>query len=292
MSVKLGGILPALITPLHADRTLNTKALEKLLERVYGAGVDGVYLCGSTGEGMLLGEAARRVILEIAMRNSPVGKHVVVHVGAWCFEESHSLARHAESVGASAISALPPAGASFAELLEHYRALASATSLPFLAYYFPAAMGGSLTLPQLEQICALPGVVGLKFTDYDLFTLSLLVRAGNVMFNGRDEVLAGGLLLGSSGGIGSIYNIAPDLFVELARHARADRWTEARRIQDRINDLIRVLLRFPFMPALKQAMTWEGIESGPALRPRMALSRDQETDLRESLRPLLALAAA
>ncbi|MCU1260480.1 MAG: dihydrodipicolinate synthetase [Bryobacterales bacterium] len=292
MRQPLGGILPALVTPLHRDETLNGRALEKLLERVYSAGVDGVYVCGSTGEGMVLPASERRKIVEIAVRNSLAGKHVVVHVGAWSFPESRDLARHAEQAGASAISALPPAGASFPELLEHYRALAAVTSLPFLAYYFPGASGGSLSLAQLEEICAVPGIIGLKFTDYDLYTMSLLVRGGNVMFNGRDEVLAAGLLLGASGGIGSIYNVTPAWFVELYGHARAGRWAEARATQDRINDLIRVLLRFPFMPALKRVMTWEGIECGEALRPRVSLTADQEAELRRCLEPLAALAPA
>lgn len=292
MTAHLGGILPALITPLHPDETLHVRALERLLERVYTAGVDGVYLCGSTGEGLLLPSSMRCAIVEIAVRNTPSGKTVIVHGGAWNLSESIALAKHAEVAGAAAVSALPPAGASFAEIVEQYRALAAATSLPFLAYYFPAAMGGSLSLGQLEQICEAPGVAGLKFTDYDLYTLSQLVRAGKVVFNGRDEVLAAGLLMGASGGIGSIYNLVPGWFVELNGHAQAGRWAEARVIQDRINDLIRVLLDFPFMPALKKVMSWEGIECGAALRPRLPLTVDQEASLRAAIEPVLGLAAA
>jgi len=107
MSGNLGGILPALVTPIRCDEALNTGALEKLLERVYSAGVDGVYLCGSTGEGMVLPPSQRREIVEIAVQNSPPGKHVVVHVGAWAFAESKQLAIHAEKAGATAISSRP-----------------------------------------------------------------------------------------------------------------------------------------------------------------------------------------
>lgn len=283
ISTALGGILPALVTPLNAGLTLNVKAMEQLLDRVYSAGVDGVYVCGSTGEGMVLPSEIRRQIVEIAVRNSPAGKKVVVHVGAWSFDEAQALASHAERAGAAAISSLPPAGASFAELLEHYRGLAASTALPFLAYYFPAAGSGPLSYDQLRQLCAIPGVVGLKFTDYDLFVLSLLVREGNTVFNGRDEVLSAGLLMGAHGGIGSIYNLVPGFFVELYRHAREGKWQEARAIQDRINDLIVVLLGFPFMPALKLAMSWEGIACGEAVRPRMPLSAEQEGRLRTAL---------
>ena len=179
------------------------------------------------------------------------------------------------------------AGVSFPELLDHYRAIASITALPFLAYYFPAAGSGPLSLGQLEEICALPGVAGLKFTDYDLYTLSLLIRSGKIVFNGRDEVLSAGLLMGAGGGIGSIYNIKPAWFVELYRHARASRWAEARQVQDRINDLIRILLEFPFMSALKQVMTWEGIDCGLALRPRRPISLQQRSDLKNALASLI-----
>jgi len=285
--MTLNGILPALATPLNADLTLNVAALEQLCEHVYAAEVDGVYLCGSTGEGLVLPAAVRQRIVEVVARNSPRDKRVVVHVGAWTFDEAQSLARHAARNGAAAISSLPPAGASFPELVEHYRALAACTDVPFLAYYFPAAGGGPLSLDQLRQICALPGVVGLKYTDYDLFTLSLLIREGKVVFNGRDEVLAAGLLMGANGGIGSIYNLTPGWFVELYAHCRAGRWAEARILQDRINDLIAVLVSFPFMPALKQAITWLGFDCGPALRPRVGLTPDQKTKLREALEPVL-----
>lgn len=285
--MNLNGILPALATPLHSDLTLNIPAIEQLCDNLYAAEVDGVYLCGSTGEGLLLPAETRQRIVEVVARNTPRGKQMIVHVGAWSFDEAQKLARHAAKHGAAAISALPPNGVSFPELLEHYRALAASTDVPFLAYYFPALGGGPLSIGQLRQICALPGVVGLKYTDYDLFTLSLLIREGKVVFNGRDEVLCAGLLMGATGGIGSIYNLAPGWFVDLYRHCRAGRWAEARALQDKINDLIAVLVSFPFMPALKQAITWLGVDCGPALRPRLALTADQQSKLRAALEPVL-----
>jgi N-acetylneuraminate lyase len=279
MSVRLSGILPALVTPLRADETVNVTALEQLLERVYTSGVDGVYVCGSTGEGLVLPAAERRKVTEVAVRNSPQGKQVIVHVGAWSFSEAQALALHAASTGAAAISSLPPANVSYSELLDYYRDLAACGGVPFLAYYFPGAGGGSLSYDQLAEICTLPGVAGLKFTEYDLYALSLLAGNGHILFNGRDEVLAAGLLMGASGGIGSIYNLVPAWFVELYAAARAGHWEETRAIQARINDLIRVLLQFPLIPAIKRILTWNGIECGTALRPRAGLIPAQESAL-------------
>ena len=289
---NLSGILPALVTPLHSDETLNAAALERLLERVYSAGAHGVYLCGNTGEGALLRAEVRRQVAEVGVRNSPRGKQVVVHAGASSLAEARALVQHAAKLGVTAVSSLPPAGASYAEMLTYYRALAASSDLPFLAYYFPDAGSGPLSGDQLAGICALPGVTGLKFTDYNLYVLSLLVREGSTIFNGRDEVLAAGLLFGAHGGIGSIYNLVPGWFVELYKHARAGRWAEARAIQDQVNDLIRVLLRFPFLPALKRILSWDDIECGPVVGQRSGLTPDQEAELRRALEPLEILAPA
>lgn len=289
MNLPLKGILPALVTPLHDDLTLDVPALEKLLAHVYEGGCHGVYVCGSTGEGQLLDAGTRRRIVEIAQRQTPSGRQLIVHVGAWSPRESQELARHAEQHGACAISCLRPQNTSFPETLEHYRALAAITALPFLAYYFPAQAGGTMSLQELEQLCALPGVVGLKFTDYDLFTLSLLVRQGKTVFHGRDEMLAAGFLMGACGGIGSIYNIVPQWFVQLYDLSQEGRWAEARALQDRINDLIRVLVSFPFMPALKRTLDWQGLRCGPALAPRMPLTAQEDARLIAALEALPGL---
>lgn len=287
----VAGVFPALVTPLKADGSVNVNALEKLLDRVYSAGVDGVYVCGSTGEGMLLGEAERREVVETAVRHSPHGKHVIVHVGARKLEIAQRLAKHAESSRASAVSCIRPPGITHDEILEWYSVLATSTSLPFLAYYFPALTGEALTVEQLIAICQIRGVSGIKYTDYDLYTLSLLARDGYNIFNGRDEVLAAGLLMGACGGIGSIYNLVPKWFVELRKQAARGDWAAARATQDRINDLLRVLLRFPFLSALKRVLTWEGIDCGGVVAPGVELSAAQQRLLHDSLAELQIFAS-
>jgi N-acetylneuraminate lyase len=289
--IGLTGVFPALVTPLTDDGTVRIAALEALLERVYSANVDGVYVCGSTGEGTLLPAAERKQIVETAVRISPPGKRVIVHVGAWSLEVAEDLARHAERSGAASVSCIRPSGVTHAEMLEWYRVLAEASELPFLAYYFPANTGSPLDVDQLSEICELPGVAGIKYTDYDLYTMSLLAREGYRIFNGRDEVLAAGLLMGACGGIGSIYNLVPEQFVEIYRLALEGKWKEARAVQDRINDLIRVLVRYPFLPALKTVLTWEGIPCGGVVRPRVGLTAGQELELRESIAALEMLAS-
>jgi len=125
--------------------------------------------------------------------------------------------------------------------------------------------------------------VGLKFTDFDLYKLHQIHLAGKVIFNGRDEVFAAGMLMGASGGIGSFYNLIPEIFVRVFECARAGQWEEARRAQDQINELIKITLHFPVFPAIKTMLKWQGFDCGRCLEPRENLTESGQLQLREQL---------
>jgi N-acetylneuraminate lyase len=281
---QFSGILPAIVTPLDQHGALNVKSFELLLERFYAAGCHGVYVCGQTGEGLQLSPDVRERALEAAVANTPSGRTVIAHIGAASTSDAVRLARHASKTGAHGISSLPPASTyTFAEVRHYYEALAASAPVPLLVYYFPEVSNSIRTLDEVLDLCSIPNVAGLKFTDFDLYRLSLIQRAGHNILNGRDEVLAAGLLMGAHGGIGSFYNLAPELFVEVYRLSQEGRWREARAVQDRINDLIRVVLRFPMLAAIKQLLTWSGIECGLPVEPRRALRADEASALRAAV---------
>ena len=291
MSSLSGGVLPALVTPIQADGSVNTAALEKLLAGVFAAGVDGVYVCGSTGEGLLLSAEARKTVVEVAVKCAPAKKQVIAHIGTETLETTLDLARHASKEGVTAVSSLPPPRMAVRELPDFYAAIARNSDVPVVAYYFPGRMERELTLEELSTITGIPGVSAVKFTDYDLYKLSLLAAQGVTIFNGRDEVFAAGLLMGAAGGIGSIYNLIPGSFVRLFAAATSGRWESARKLQRRINQLIAVLLEYPLIAAIKEALRSEGIECGSALSTPHTLSDKQTEQLNrqlDSFRDLLA----
>ncbi|MCW5962559.1 MAG: dihydrodipicolinate synthase family protein [Bryobacterales bacterium] len=282
--IRFQGVLPAAITPVDAAGNLNTGSYERLLVRLYELGSHGMYVCGQTGEGLQLPLAVRERATEVAVANTPAGRHVVVHVGAPSTADAVRLARHASAAGAHGVSSLPPGSAyTFHEVKRYYEALASASSVPVLVYYFPEFSAAIKTVDEVFELCAIPNIVGLKFTDFDLYRLSLIQRAGHTILNGRDEVFAAGLLMGAHGGIGSFYNLTPELFVSVYNDSLAGRWTEARATQDRINDLIRTVLAFPMMASIKKLLTWSGIDCGDPVLPRRTLTREEEGGLRTAV---------
>jgi N-acetylneuraminate lyase len=279
------GILPAAVTPLDEAGTFVPAVLEQLLGRLYAAGVHGVYVCGSTGEGMLQSRQQRQAVVDATMACTPRDRLVIVHVGAASLDEAVRLSAHAAKAGAHAISSLPPTSAqfSFPDLRRYYEALAGASDLPLVVYYFPDVAPSIATAEQLETLCDLPNVIGVKFTDFDLFRMGNLAQPGRCIFNGRDEVLAAGLLMGANGGIGTFYNLLPELFVEIYDAAVSGRWDAARTAQRRVNELIRITLDFPLFPAVKQMLAWSGLDCGACLPPRAPLDANQQHRLREAL---------
>ena len=276
----LKGIIPATVTPLDQQERFAPAAYEALLERLYAAGVDGVYVCGQTGEGLLQTVEQRKQVAESAVKNSPPGKTVIVHIGAHRTADAVELARHAARIGAAAVSALPPLGSySFDEVRAYYEAVAAASDAPLLVYYFPESYPGVRTVEQVLDLCRIPNVVGLKYTDFDFYRMRSIKQSGAVLFNGRDEVLAAGLMMGAGGGIGTFYNVVPELFVELYGQAQRGDWDGARATQDSINAIIRITLQFPCLPAIKQILRWRGIDCGPCIRPRGALTPEQADEL-------------
>lgn len=280
IETKWGGILPAVVTPMDEDGRFLPAAFERLCEFLYRAGVHGLYVCGQTGEGFQQTVEQRKAVAEAAVKLSPAGAQVIVHVGAARTADAAALAAHAERIGATAISSLPPAGSyGFDEVLAYYQAVAASTSLPLLVYYFPRFAAHPSTLQHLETLCAIPNVAGLKFTDSDFYRLSELKRTGAIVYNGYDEMLVAGLLMGADGGIGSFYNVIPGWFVALFEDAKAGRWEQARQRQAAINQIISIGLRYPVNAAVKHMLTWMGLDCGVCALPRRRLSLAEKSEL-------------
>ncbi len=279
---QLQGIIAAVVTPVDQQERFQTAAFERLLERLFAARVDGVYVCGQTGECAGQPLSQRRLVAEAAVRNCPPGRTTIVHVAAHSTAAAIDLARHAARIGATAVSSLPPIGLgdySFAEIRSYYKALAAACDLPLLIYYHPELCASVASPDHVFELCGIPNVSGLKFTSLDLFLLSRLKRETSVVLNGRDEVLAPSLLMGADGGIGAIYNLAPEVFVQIYESAQEGNWERARQLQCAINDLIALIMRFPMVAAVKATLGWAGIRCGPPIAPTQPLTTQQESEL-------------
>ena len=136
-------LLAAAVTPLRDNgATLDADAIAPLVAHLEQGGVDGVFCCGTTGEGVLLSYDERT--RAAAAYRSACGGSLIVHCGAQTTAETAALAAHAASIGAegAAVIAPPYYPLGSEELVEHFVAAAHACApLPFYLYAFTARSG-------------------------------------------------------------------------------------------------------------------------------------------------------
>jgi N-acetylneuraminate lyase len=287
MATRFKGIYPAILTPFADEDRIDFDAFAGLVDWLYKAGVDGLYVGGNTGQWYLQTVEERKALARAAVELSRGRGKVIVHVGTTATRDAVELARDAERAGADAIGSLPPYTARPAaqEIIEYYRRLASSTGLPCFVYYFPAVTGAVA----IESLCALPGITGVKFTDMNLYELGQLAErspAGLTLLNGHDQVLMPALAMGAHGGVGSFYNVIPEEFVGVWRAWCAGDLACAQRRQRSINRLIRVTKQYRLVPALRFLLGLQGLVPGIERGPSLPLAAAERTALEREVSAL------
>lgn len=293
---SLRGLIAAVHTPFGPGGELALKTVERQAEHLLRHGISGVFVAGTTGECHSLSVEERTRLaerwIEVA-RGTPL--KVVVHVGSNCIRDSAELAARAEKAGAAAIAAMPPSyfkPDSIQTLVACCAEIAGAApGIPFYYYDIPSYTGVHLSTAEFLSAAAerIPNLRGAKFTNPDLVTYQLCLRAGDGRFDvpwGLDEYLLAALALGARGTIGGTYNFTAPIFRRLLDAFSRGDWKAAAEEQLRSARLERLLSRFGFLPAAKAVMAFLGVDVGPTRLPLRALDGTGAAALRRELETL------
>lgn len=280
--MKFTGIMPALVTPLNADETINVQALDKLMGHLLAKGADGFYVGGATGEGIALKTENREVLAEAAVKASG-GKPCIVQIASTDFSDAIYLAKQAERVGASAISATPPLFFSYDadDIYNYYKALANAVHIPLMIYYNPAA-GFNMNADFAARAFEVDNVTAIKWTSsnyYEMMRLKDLTHGEMNVINGPDEMLLMGLSAGADGGIGTTYNLIIDKIRAVYDNFRAGDINKAREAQYDANRVISILIGTKIIPAVKFILEDMGFEVGNATFPMKRYTEEQKAEI-------------
>ncbi|MGV3556508.1 dihydrodipicolinate synthase family protein [Larkinella arboricola] len=209
----LGGLWPALFTPVNPDGSPNLQELEKIVQLCITQKLDGIYLLGSTGQGFLFTEKQRGEVARVVLETANGALPVIVQVGSLNTNESVRLAVEAQKLGAYGISTVGPIyyQGGLQNTLAHYRAVGSAIDIPFYPYHIgnQSVFGGDAR-QYIQQLLALPNIAGMKLTTQNLYEISLMhILSENklTLFSGADELFCHATLCGTAGAIGSFFNL-------------------------------------------------------------------------------------
>ena len=240
---KYHGIFPAFYACYDAEGKVNVDAVRELTRWFIDKGVQGLYVGGSSGECIYQSVAERKLVLENVMAEAKGKLVVIAHVACNNTADSQELAAHAESLGVDAIAAIPPI---YFKLPPHAIAKywndmsAAAPNTDFIIYNIPQLAGVSLSVPLLQEMLKNPRVIGVKNSSMPVQDIQMWKDEGAIVFNGPDEQLISGLVMGAVGGIGGTYGAMPELYVKLYACVKAGDLATALDIQ---NDCCRIIYK-------------------------------------------------
>ena len=221
---KYEGIIPALYACYDDNGAVSIERTKTLTQWFIDQGVNGLYVGGSSGECIYQSKEERKAVLEAVMEVAKGKITIIAHIACNNTADSQELAAHAESLGVDAIASIPPI---YFKLPPHAIAKywndmsAAAPNTEFIIYNIPQLAGVSLTTSLLNEMMKNPMVVGVKNSSMPVQDIQMwrdeAIKAGKefVVFNGPDEQLISGLVMGATGGIGGTYGAMPKLYIKL-----------------------------------------------------------------------------
>ena len=240
---KYEGIIPAFYACYNKDGGIDTEAVRALTRWFIEKGVQGLYVGGSSGECIYQSKEERKIVLENVMAEAKGKLTIIAHIACNNTADSQELAAHAESLGVDAIASIPPIYFKLPPyaIAKYWNDMsAAAPNTDFIIYNIPQLAGVSLSVPLLKEMLKNPRCIGVKNSSMPTQDIQMWKDEGAIVFNGPDEQLISGLVMGAIGGIGGTYGAMPELYVELYRCVKAGDLAKALEIQ---NDCCRIIYK-------------------------------------------------
>lgn len=277
--MKFEGIMPALVTPLNRDESINVSVLKSLVRYLLEKGADGFYVGGATGEGFALKTEERFVLAEETVKAVDKKKPCIIQVAAADFSDAVALAKHAENIGADGISATTPLFFQYDadDVYNYYKELASSVNIPFMAYYIPAA-GFEFNAKFAARLFEVDNITAIKWTSsnyYEMIKLKDMTHGEMNVMNGPDEMLLMGISAGADGGIGTTYNFMLDTIKGIYDSFVNGNIKQAQECQNKADRIIAALLNYKTIPATKVVMEKMGFDVG---YPAFPMKRYSDTE--------------
>jgi 4-hydroxy-tetrahydrodipicolinate synthase len=295
--MDIHGIIPPVATPMRPDEDLDLPRLKWFLDRLMTEGVHGLFVLGTNSEFYALDESEKQAVIATAVTHVHKRVPVFAGTGAETTREAVRLTRMAEREGADGVSVITPyfVNPTQAEIYDHYRRVAEATSLPVILYNNPGTCGGvKIEVDTVARLAEIPNILGIKDSSGDLQNTNEYLRVVPSRFSvmqGRDTLIYASLVCGARGAVPASANVAPALCVKIYEAHRRGHLDEALAAQQRLNPL-RLSLNLGTAPGgVKAALSLLGMSIGPSRSPVGPLSPEKQERMRAALQDAGLLAA-
>lgn len=282
------GSVVAIVSPMHADGSLDFDCLRKLIDWHIAEGTDGLVIVGTTGESPTVSVEEHAELIRVAVEH--VGKRipVIAGTGGNSTAEAIALTRHAKEIGADAsLQVVPYYNRPTQEgMYQHFKTIAE-VGLPIILYNVPGRTVADMSNDTILRLAQVDGIVGVKDATGNLARGMELLRLAPkdfAVYSGDDATALPFILCGAAGDISVTANVAPRLMHELCDAALKGDIARAVELNNKLLPLHNDLFVEPNPVAVKWAMQELGL-IGPGLRlPLTPLSQGCHDKVRAALK--------
>jgi 4-hydroxy-tetrahydrodipicolinate synthase len=276
MTVQLGAILTAMVTPFDAGGRVDEEAAVRLMEHLVEHGSDGLVICGTTGEAATLDDEEHLGVIRLAVQEMRGRCTIVAGVGSNDTRHAVKLTERATEIGPDALLSVnpyynrPPRRG----IVRHYEEIVRATDLPILLYNIPQRTAADLPNDLLAELAQLDHIVGVKQANPD----NLAKVDGLQIYAGNDDMLVDVLELGEAGGILTSSHFFGEEFRRMV-----DEPEQRREIDASLQDAYRDLAVAPLACSIKAGLNLLGIAVGAPRLPYVELDEQETATVRGML---------
>ena len=284
------GSIPALVTPMLADGSVDYDTLRQLIDWHIAEGTDCIGVVGTTGESPTVNVEEHREIIRVSVEQAKGRVPIMAGCGANSTAEAIELAKFAQSVGADCqLQVVPYYNKPTQEgLYQHFKAIAEAVpDLPIILYNVPGRSVADMQHDTVLRLAQVPGIVGIKEATGNIERAQWLIRdlpKEFAVYSGDDPTAVALMLCGGKGNISVTANVAPRLMHELCVAAIAGDVKKAMDIQFKLMPVHKNLFVEANPIPVKWAMSRMGLCGGTLRLPMTELSKSQKPVVEAALR--------
>src|ERR1035438_9578414 len=235
----------AMVTPFRRDQSLDEETLRRLVRRQIDAGINFLVPCGTTGESPTLSHAEHLRVIQITLEEAKGKVPVVGGAGGYNTSEVIELARELERMGADGILSVTPYYNKPTQegLYQHYKAIASATSLPIIVYSVQGRTSVNVEPATIARLAEIENIVAIKEASGNIGQMASVIHevpSRIDVLSGDDAITIPLIALGGRGLISVVSNQIPGEMTQLVQACLRNDFESARQIQRRFLPLMNV----------------------------------------------------
>ena len=283
------GSIPAIVTPMHPDGSLDLPGLRKLIDWHVDQGTDAIVIVGTTGESPTVSVEEHCELIRVAVEQANKRIPIIAGTGGNSTTEAIELTHYAKKVGADAsLQVVPYYNRPTQEgMYQHFKTIAEAVDLPSILYNVPGRTSADMSNETILRLAQIPGIIGLKDATANIARGSDLIRLAPkdfAVYSGDDATAMALMFCGGKGNISVVANVAPKAMHELCVAAMAGDVATAVDINKRLLPLHLKLFVEPNPVPVKWAMSEMGLMPSGIRLPLVPLAAEYHETVRAALR--------